>query len=109
MGFVQGRWVARGSCLMLLAILLGGLAPDHMFGQDNHPKPASTSNEHSRHCHGDAASCSDVPLTTSGSVGNLSDSISSFPAVFVRGLLAASIASPSEPDWTIEDPPPRGA
>jgi len=109
MGFVQGRWVARGSWLMLLAVLLAGLAPDHVLGQDNHHAPGSTPSEHSRHCHGDAASCSDVPLTTSGSVANLSDSIASVPAVFVRGLLAESIATPLEPDWTLDDPPPRHA
>lgn len=32
--------------------------------------------DHTKHCHADAASCSDTPLTTTASIGMLADSLS---------------------------------
>jgi len=69
------------SLLMALAVVLGITAPDHWGGIPN-PLDAFMDAEHShgftpvdehpaglahgRHCHGDAANCSDLPLTSVG-------------------------------------------
>lgn len=59
---------------MLLAVALMLSAPDHWpaFVSGGHAhdhghhgtSPRQEQDHHSRHCHGDAATCSDLPLTT---------------------------------------------
>lgn len=69
------------SLAMVLAVVLNVSAPDHwghipnpldalVNGSHTHPAlPAAAHEsgpEHARHCHGNAASCSDLPLTSVG-------------------------------------------
>ncbi|MGD9932249.1 MAG: hypothetical protein AB7T37_00885 [Dehalococcoidia bacterium] len=107
MAITGKRWLARGRWLMLLAVLLSGLAPDHVFGQDSHHAAADTADAHSQHCHGDAASCTEAPLTTAANVAHLSESLGAAGGPMVRGAPAVSPVLPSGAAGKVFDPPPR--
>ena len=101
---------------MLVALALTLAAPDHWLSTlalpinamegHAHPESRNTADAHSRHCHGNAASCSDVPLTTIGGLALLAAWLLGKPAELWRRL------SPSEqcPVGHVSDvsvPPPR--
>ena len=106
---ISGKlWLGRGRWLMLLAVLLSGFAPDHVFGQDSHHSTADTTAGHSQHCHGDAASCTEAPVTAGANVAQLSEDLVARAALMRRSAPAPSPVFPRSVAGKLFDPPPRG-
>ena len=92
---------------MLVAVLLTVVAPDHVFGQDGHRGEGPSHEVHNQHCHGDAASCSDAPVTAGATVLHLAEGIIAEGGSMVRRDLVPTPAAPSSATWETLDPPPR--
>lgn len=92
---------------MLASILALTFAPDHWF-EDEHPGHAE-SEAHERHCHGNLAGCSDVPLTTVGGLAALAAWLAVPGLRFVVRPQGEDERVPEGRAMPVEVPPPRGA
>lgn len=112
---------------MALAVALNLMAPDHWaqiditglvgghdHGAHDHGAAAQahrhSGDEHSRHCHGDAATCSDIPLSAVGGLVLLGAVLAFAGGALSRGRLVVS-PSGTFAAWTAgpATPPPRFA
>jgi hypothetical protein len=94
-----------------LAVMLG--APDHWDlswpgndGHVHHHDVDAHRDAHARHCHGDAATCTDFPLTGIGGLAALGNWLS-LPPQFVHVPLASRSGVAPEPRGDVATPPPR--
>ncbi len=125
MALLATRYPSLASAVLLLAVLLTALAPDHWgipipgAGGESDPghthihepaapaDPEPAGDTHQRHCHESAATCSDVPLSSLSGLAFLAGwldasiagllSLASFAALAV--LLGRAVA--------VDTPPPR--
>lgn len=97
--------------VLAIALILG--APDHWdlgwpgashsHGEDE----AASAAAHARHCHGDAATCTDLPLTSIGGLAALENWLG-LPPRFVAARVPASSERPPDDRAEVTSPPPRG-
>jgi hypothetical protein len=115
---VLRRRIGEIASMMLLSLLLMVASPDHWdiglpFARPGHHDgakgPGGESEQHARHCHGDAATCSEVPLTAISGMAALTAFLAfAGPALVLAGLPAAAIA-PAGWMTGVATPPPRRA
>jgi hypothetical protein len=92
---------------MLAALVTTIAAPDHWGG--NHPDDGDSdaAAHHAQHCHGSAASCSDVPLTTIGGLAFLAAALAVAGSHYVRRPDAAPLARLLGWNSRVPSPPPK--
>jgi hypothetical protein len=100
---------------MIVAVALMLAAPDHwgvsLPGTHSHHDGGESSTSHvanhARHCHGDAATCTDLPLTSTGGIAALQGWLT-LPLVFDAGVRIAGAATHrGDPATDVLTPPPR--
>jgi hypothetical protein len=108
---LAGPRFARWSMIAALALMLA--APDHwgrpLGARHDHGHESSSAQEaqaHARHCHGDAATCTDLPLTGVGGLAALQGWLA-MPASFVPRDRAEAVSLPADRCDDVIPPPPR--
>jgi len=91
---------------MLAALFTTIAAPDHWGGHHADDDPDAGA-QHAQHCHGSAASCSDVPLTTVGGLAFLAAALAVAGSHYVRRPDAAPLARLLGWNSRVPSPPPK--